>query len=68
MCMGRHRGLLDSMKDQEEIEYSAQTLIDSWRQIAIQEQQPRKQVKINKEIPTISVRVTTPTPPLSTRF
>ncbi|CAF5175045.1 unnamed protein product, partial [Rotaria magnacalcarata] len=27
MCMGRHRGLLDSMKDQEEIEYSAQTLI-----------------------------------------
>ena len=35
MCMGRHRGLLDSMKDQEEIEYSAQTLIDSWRQLAI---------------------------------
>ena len=38
MCMGRHRGLLDSMKDQEEIEYSAQTLIDSWKQLAVFEQ------------------------------
>lgn len=38
MCMGRHRGLLDSMKDQEEIEYSAQTLIESWQQLAILEQ------------------------------
>lgn len=38
MCMGRHRGLLDSMKDQEEIEYSAQTLIDSWKQLAVLEQ------------------------------
>ena len=38
MCMGRHRGLLDSMKDQEEIEYSAQTLIESWKQLAVFEQ------------------------------
>jgi predicted chitinase len=68
MCMGRHRGLLDSMKDQEEIEYSAQTLIDSWRKIAIHERQQRKRMKINKQIPSISINVTTPTPPLSTRF
>lgn len=68
MCMGRHRGLLDSMKDQEEIEYSAQTLIDSWRKIAIHERQQRKRMKINKLIPSISINVTTPTPPLSTRF
>ncbi|CAF4222767.1 unnamed protein product [Rotaria sp. Silwood2] len=38
MCMGRHRSLFDSMKDQEEIEYSAQTLIDSWKQLAVLEQ------------------------------
>ena len=42
MCMGRHRGLLDSMKDQEEIEYSAQTLIDSWGQLALLEQLEKK--------------------------
>ncbi|CAF0939734.1 unnamed protein product [Rotaria sordida] len=42
MCMGRHRGLLDSMKDQEEIEYSAQTLIDSWQQLAVLEQIEKK--------------------------
>jgi hypothetical protein len=34
MLMGRHRGLLDSMKDQEKIEYSAQTLLERWRRIA----------------------------------
>jgi hypothetical protein len=67
MCMGRHRGLLDSMKDQEEIEYSAQTLIDSWRQLAIYEQQ-KKRMEITKQIPTVSIKVITPTPPLSTRF
>jgi hypothetical protein len=37
MLMGRHRGLLDSMKDQEKIEYSAQTLLERWRRIAIDE-------------------------------
>ena len=42
MCMGRHRGLLDSMKDQEEIDYSAQTLIDSWKQLALLEQFEKK--------------------------
>ena len=67
MCMGRHRGLLDSMKDQEEIEYSAQTLIDSWRQLAIYQQQ-KKRMKMTKQIPTVSIKVITPTPPLSTRF
>jgi hypothetical protein len=34
MLMGRHRGLLSSMKDQEKIEYSAQTLLERWRRIA----------------------------------
>jgi hypothetical protein len=68
MCMGRHRGLLDSMKDQEEIEYSAPTLIDSWRRIAIYEQQQNKKMKNEKQISTISIKVTAPTPPLSTRF
>ncbi len=68
MCMGRHRGLLNSMKDQEEIEYSAQTLIDNWRQIVIYERQQNKRMKINKQIPSVSINVTAPTPPLSTRF
>jgi hypothetical protein len=68
MCMGRHRGLLDSMKDQEEIEYSAPTLIDSWRRLAIYEQQQRERMKNRKQISTISIKVTGPTPPLSTRF
>jgi hypothetical protein len=68
MCMGRHRGLLDSMKDQEEIEYSAQTLINSWRQLAIYEQQQQKRMKITKQVPTVSIKVSVPTSPLSTRF
>jgi hypothetical protein len=68
MCMGRHRGLLDSMKDQEKIEYSAETLIDSWRRLAIHEQQHRKIMKNRKQISTVSIQVTPPTPPLSTRF
>ncbi|CAF4212706.1 unnamed protein product [Rotaria sp. Silwood2] len=66
MCMGRHRGLLDSMKDQEEIEYSAQILIDSWKQLAILEYQEKKKLLDEKFKPTISVRF--PTPPLVTRF
>jgi hypothetical protein len=68
MCMGRHRGLLDSMKDQEEIEYSAQTLIDSWKQLAIYEQQQKTTMKNRKETPTTSMKVSPPTPPRSTRF
>jgi hypothetical protein len=68
MCMGRHRGLLHSMKDQEEIEYSAQTLIDKWRRLAIYEEQQKKSMNTRKQMPTISIEVTAPTPPLSTRF
>ena len=68
MCMGRHRGLLDSMKDQEEIEYSAQTLINSWRQLTIHAQQQKKIMYIRKQMPPVSVTVITPTPPLSARF
>ena len=34
MLIGRHRGLLDSMKDQEKIEYSAHTLLARWQQMA----------------------------------
>ncbi|CAF4159988.1 unnamed protein product, partial [Adineta steineri] len=57
MCMGRHRGLLDSMKDQECIEYSAQTLIDSWKQVAIFEYNQKKLMKIRKQIPPMSATV-----------
>lgn len=42
MCIGRHRGLLDSMKDQEEIEYSAQTIIHHWKQKTVQRHQKRQ--------------------------
>lgn len=58
MCMGRHRGLLDSMKDQEEIEYSAQTLIDSWKQLALLEYLERKKRQADRQS----------TPPLITKF
>lgn len=37
MLMGRHRGLLASMKDQETIEYSARELIDGKREEIIQQ-------------------------------
>ena len=37
MLIGRHRGLLESMKDQEKIEYSAHTLLERWRRKAINE-------------------------------
>ena len=49
MCMGRHRGLLDSMKDQEEIEYSAQTLIDSWTQLALLEQLEQNKTLVKQQ-------------------
>ncbi|CAF3671312.1 unnamed protein product [Adineta steineri] len=68
MCMGRHRGLLDSMKDQECIEYSAQTLIDSWKQVAIFEYNQKKLMKIRKQIPPMSATVIKRTPPVTTRF
>jgi hypothetical protein len=50
MLMGRHRGLLDSMKDQEEIEYSAHTLLEQCRR------------KARDEHSTTS-RVSSPSPP-----
>ncbi|UJR27575.1 hypothetical protein I4U23_008856 [Adineta vaga] len=40
MLMGRHRGLLDSMKDQEKIEYSAHLLLERWKLMA-KEEHPR---------------------------
>ena len=70
MCMGRHRGLLDSMKDQEEIEYSAQTLIDSWKQLAIFEQiEERKSlVAYSPQERLASLRIIESNPTLITRF
>ncbi|CAM4825951.1 unnamed protein product [Rotaria magnacalcarata] len=69
MCMGRHRGLLDSMKDQEEIEYSAQTLIQSWRHLAMYEQQQqKKRVKKRKQITTVPYNFSSLTSYISTRF
>jgi hypothetical protein len=57
MCMGRHRGLLDSMKDQEEIEYSPQTLIDSWKQLALLEHLDKKKpVSEHQSIPPLITR------------
>lgn len=67
MCMGRHRGLLDSMKDQEEIEYSAQTLIDSWQQNIIHEQQ-QKRMKMKKDLAIGPIPDSRITPPICTRF
>ena len=71
MCMGRHRGLLDSMKDQEEIEYSAQTIIDSWRQLTIHRYQQFRRINAHEmyshaEVSTPASRASTP--PISTRF
>ena len=70
MCMGRHRGLLDSMKDQEEIEYSAQTLIDSWKQLAVFEQIEKRKSPVvlqeHERLPSIKVTETPPSP--VTRF
>jgi hypothetical protein len=34
MLIGRHRGLLQSMKDQEKIECSAHTLLERWQRLA----------------------------------
>jgi len=69
MCMGRHRGLLDSMKDQEEIEYSAQTLIASWKQLALLEQLNKTRSPTeNKSIRRTSISVPQQTPPIITRF
>ncbi|CAF3586395.1 unnamed protein product [Rotaria socialis] len=67
MCMGRHRGLLDSMKDQEEIEYSAQTLIDSWKQLAVLEQLENTKSLTTRHYLS-AIQVGEPTPPLITKF
>ena len=69
MCMGRHRGLLDSMKDQEAIEYSAQTLIDSWKQLAVLEHiQTRKSIAGNPQQYVEPVKSRESHPSLITRF
>lgn len=70
MCMGRHRGLLDSMKDQEEIEYSAQTLIDSWKQLAVFEHiEKRKSPMAHQERERLaSIKITGTPSSLITRF
>jgi hypothetical protein len=75
MCMGRHRGLLDSMKDQEEIDYSAQTLIDSWKQLALLEQLDKRKSLAGRQSLTVKQSVSVPTvlatqssPPFITRF
>ena len=69
MCMGRHRGLLDSMKDQEEIEYSAQTLIDSWKQLALLEQLDKKKTLAGRQsLPVSTISISQSTPPFITRF
>ncbi|CAF5110747.1 unnamed protein product, partial [Rotaria socialis] len=62
MCMGRHRGLLDSMKDQEEIEYGAQTLIDSWKQLAVLEQLENTKSLTTRHYLS-AIQVGEPTPP-----
>jgi hypothetical protein len=51
MLMGRHRGLLDSMKDQEKIEYSAQTLLERWRRIARDEHPLMTSVASSSSLP-----------------
>ncbi|CAF1535386.1 unnamed protein product [Rotaria magnacalcarata] len=67
MCMGRHRGLLDSMKDQEEIEYSAQTLIDSWKQLAVLEQLENRKSLVTRHYLS-AIQEVEPTPSLITKF
>ncbi|CAF1466186.1 unnamed protein product [Didymodactylos carnosus] len=37
MLMGQHRGLLDSMKDQEKIDCTAAKLLDIWKQAVLEE-------------------------------
>ncbi len=69
MCMGRHRGLLDSMKDQEEIEYSAQTLIDCWKQLALLEQLEKKKTLSRHESEIVaSILGSQSSPELITKF
>lgn len=68
MCMGRHRGLLDSMKDQEEIEYSAHTLINGWRQLAIYEEQQKSRMKTQNDNTTTSFNIDSSASQISTRF
>jgi Trk-type K+ transport system membrane component len=39
MLLGRHRGLFASMKDQEEIEHSANDLLEKWKEETIHQQE-----------------------------
>jgi hypothetical protein len=45
MLIGRHRDLLDSMKEQEKIEYNAHALLERWRQMA-RDEHPVKDISI----------------------
>jgi hypothetical protein len=53
------------MKDQEGIEYSAQTLIDGWKQLALLEQLDKKK-SLSRPDSSTSVPQSTPSP--ITRF
>jgi hypothetical protein len=46
MLLGRHRGLLASMKDQENIEHSATDLLDKWKKEAIRRYKSSIQEKV----------------------
>ena len=56
MLMGRHRGLLESMKDQEKIEYSAQVLLERWQTLARNEYPLFTSTSTNTSPPVISRR------------
>ena len=67
MLMGRHRGLLDSMKDQERIEYSAQTLLERWRRRA-RDEHPLVASTHSQVPPTVKPRNFASNRPSRTRY
>jgi len=56
MLMGRHRGLLASMKDQEAIEYSAADLLNRKREEILQEYEETKKAAENSQTDDIIMR------------
>jgi hypothetical protein len=67
MLMGRHRGLLNSMKDQEKIEYSAYTLLERWRRKA-RDEHPLISPDHSSEPPAIKPRNFATNRPSRTRY
>ncbi|UJR21610.1 hypothetical protein I4U23_024692 [Adineta vaga] len=69
MLMGRHRGLLDSMKDQEKIEYSAYTLLERWKRMA-RDEHPNPNFPTESELlpPEIKPRTFASNRPSRTRY